>query len=135
MDSRREKILKLKKKLTYDEIGKRFHITASRVEQIINPLETVYCRKHKERFLPTGEIKTCLRCYIDKKYTNSFLNKNYLKEVIRLKKRNRNLKEVFERKRLVRYLKEVKKLSDFSIGKLLDRHHTTVSYLLKDVLK
>lgn len=123
MQRLREKGMKLR------EIGKRFGITQERVRQILcSGIKTSICKKHPKIHF----IEKCRLCKVeeDRKKFKVLLKESskqsILDEIRRLQGRGRTKNSVLRRCLLVRLLRDKYKLSFLFIGRLLNRHYSTI---------
>lgn len=134
MTSKLKQIQILQKRgLNLNDIGKKLHpsITGERVRQLLNPVETWVCLKHKARF---NKGQKCSYCKIEREYPTQ-LRKIAKEGTIqlaiefhRLSKDNRNRGIVIQRTLLIKYLKDKHKVTLTNIARLLNRDYTTIKH-------
>jgi hypothetical protein len=115
--------------MSLGEIGKIYQISRERVRQLLlPPPKKLFCKKHNHTYV------TC--CHYCKRMSNH--RKNYsiklrqlkkrvlLNEIIRLSKRDRAYQSSEQRGQLIQLLYDKYDFSFLEIGRLLNRHHTSV---------
>ena len=116
-----------KQEKPFTEIGKKYGISASRVQQIYNDLENPsrFCNVHKKVY----KIQ-CQFCRIAERYPGLLTNLgSILREVETLKNtKSRDALTVRKRKMVVRKLKDDYKLSYVQIGFMMNLDRTTIMY-------
>lgn len=132
---RNKQIVRLRKDgFTLKEIGRMYSISPERVRQVLNfkPCQ-YYCKKHKKRYRRSCNFCTLQESFY-KKYDNLLVlaltdNQALLDEINEMKKADRSPEQVLKRRLLVKKLRDEFKMSFLQMGKLFDRHHTTIMNL------
>ena len=130
-EERKNQILQFKKEgKSWKEIGAYFRMTSSAAQQASKSLSFIKCLKHFKFYK-----YSCRFCSDEEQIKDFFKNLSNLKpeeiekeiQECAVKKRNKEL--VFRRMWLIKELKNKYNLSE--IGRMVNRHHTTISYLYK----
>lgn len=128
LSTRNNRIFRLRDKgLTLKEISDDTGITSERVRQIIQRRGHQYCSVHN-----IYSENKCSRCNIKENYVakiKQIAANNLMDEVARLSKPDRQKEVVVQRQALIKLLKDDYGFSYFEIARLLERDHTSISYL------
>lgn len=135
MNSKIKQINILQKKgLNLNQIGKKLHppVTGERVRQLLHPIATWKCLKHKAIF---NKGVKCPYCKVEKEYPKklrAIAKEGTIQLAIefhRLSEENRNKEIVMERTLLIKFLKDKQKVSFTDIARLLSRDFTSIKHL------
>src|SRR5579872_363949 len=128
MEDKLRKIKELRTKgETLSEIGRKFHVTAERIRQILAQKEVHRCLTHKLYYK-----EQCYLCVEQEVYSKILLKlkkDNLRSEIRKLSVQDRSKEVVIRRKLLVKKLHDNYKMSFRKIGKELKRDHSTIMNL------
>lgn len=107
------------------KLAKEYSLSVPRISRIVNR-EKKYCKKHKNIY-----YSKCFFCTKNKSF-ESFLDSNRFekmkKELQKCSEKNRERGISKDRKKIIKLLRNKYKMSFAKIGKLLGRHHSTITY-------